>query len=147
MIQLIQVMRLTYLITTTEPDRSTCSIGKTAEKTVAVEKDAEDSGSVDDWEEKDVLLRSWISGTLTEESMYLIVGYETAKEMWECLEEAYLQATKDKEFQLKQQLQSVKLGTRKIDEYIKEFKGICDGLAAIHKPVDEDSKVINFARG
>ncbi|KAH0764298.1 hypothetical protein KY285_000169 [Solanum tuberosum] len=90
---------------------------------------------------------SWISGTLTEESMYLIVGCSTANEMWECLEEAYLQATKDNEFQLKQQLQSVNLGTKTIDEYIKEFKGICDGLAAIHKPVDEDIKVINFARG
>ncbi|XP_049400053.1 uncharacterized protein LOC125864182 [Solanum stenotomum] len=66
--------------------------------------------------------------------------------MWECLEEAYLQAIKDKEFQLKQQLQSVKLGTKTIDEYIKEFKGICDGLAAFHKPVDENIKVINFAR-
>ena len=143
MSQLIQVMRLTYLIT--EPPKDTCSTGKTIEETVAGEKGAEDNNIVDDWEEKDVLLRSWISGTLTEESMYLIVGCSTAKEMWEFLEEAYRKATNDKEFQLKQQLQSVKLGTKTIDEYIKEFKGICDGLAAIHKPVDEDSKVINFA--
>nr|XP_019071110.1 uncharacterized protein LOC109121087 [Solanum lycopersicum] len=67
--------------------------------------------------------------------------------MWECLEEVYLQGTKDKEFQLKQQLQSVKFGIKIIDNYIKEFKGTCDGLAAIHKPVNEDRKVINFARG
>jgi len=80
---------------------------------------------------------------MTEESMYLIVGCTTAKEMWECLEEAYLQATKDKEFQLKQQLQNIKLGSKKLDEYLKEFKGICDCLAA-HKPFDEE---INFARG
>ncbi|KAH0767910.1 hypothetical protein KY285_003781 [Solanum tuberosum] len=145
MSQLIQVMTLTYLIT--EPPKDTCSTGKTTEETVAGEKGAKDNNIVDDWEEKDVLLSSWISGTLTEESIYLIVGCSTAKEMWECLEESYLQATKDKEFQLKQQLQSVKLRTKTIDEYIKEFKGICDGLAAIHKPVDEDSKVINFARG
>ena len=72
--------------------------------------------------------------------MYLIVGCLTAKEMWECLEETYLQATKDKEFRLKQQLQSVKLGTKTIDEYIKEFKGICDGFATIHTSVDEDTK-------
>lgn len=39
------------------------------------------------------------------------------------------------------------MGAKKLDEYLKEFKGICVGLAAIHKPVDEDSKVINFARG
>ena len=89
--QLIQVMRLTYLIT--ETHKATCSTGQTLEKTAAGEKDAEDTNIVDDWEEKDVLLRSWISGTLTEESMYLIVGYSTAKEMWECLEEAYLQET------------------------------------------------------
>lgn len=57
-----------------------------------------------------------------------------------------LQATKDKEFQLKQQLQNIKLGSKKLDEYLKEFKGIFDCLAA-HKPFDEDGKVINFARG
>lgn len=36
---------------------------------------------------------------------------------------------------------------QKIDEYIKEFKGICYGLATIHKYVDEDNKIINFAKG
>lgn len=29
-----------------------------------------------------------------------------------------------------------------VDEYIKEFKGICDSLPVIHKLLDEDSKVI-----
>ena len=72
--------------------------------------------------------------------MYLIIGCSTAKEMWECLEEAYLQVTKDKEFQLKQQLQSMKLVTKLIDEYIKEFKVICGGFATIHKFIDEDIK-------
>ena len=88
MSKLIQVMRLTYLIT--KPRKQTCSTGQTTEKTVAGEKGAKDSNIIDKWEEKDVLLRSWISGTLTEEIMYLIVGCSTAKEMWECLEEAYL---------------------------------------------------------
>ena len=64
-------------------------------------KGAEDNNIVDDWEDKDRLWMSWISGTLTEESMYLIVGCSTSKEMWECLEETYFQATKDKKFQLK----------------------------------------------
>ena len=61
----------------------------------------EDNNIVDDWEDKDMLRMSWISGTLTEESMYLTVGYSTAKEMWECFEETYFQATKDKKFQIK----------------------------------------------
>ena len=50
-------------------------------KTVTGEKGAEDNNIVDEWEEKDVLLRSWISGTLIEENMYLIVGCLTAKDM------------------------------------------------------------------
>ncbi|XP_015169970.1 uncharacterized protein [Solanum tuberosum] len=145
MLQLIQVMRLTYLIRdepkTIITEEDTSSSDKNSGKT-------SDKGSEnDDREEKDVLLRIWISGTLSEETMYLIVGYNTAKEMWETLKETYLQATKDKEFQLKQQLQTIRLGNKSTDEFLKEFKGICDGLAAIHKPVDEDSKVINFARG
>ena len=48
-------------------------------------KGAEDNNIVDDWEDKDRLWMSWISGTLTEESMYLIVGCSTSNEMWECL--------------------------------------------------------------
>lgn len=71
---------------------------------------------------------------MTEESIYLI-------------EEFYLQETKDKEFQLKQQLQSIKLGSRTTDEYLKEFKDIYDCLSSIHKHADEDNKIINFTRG
>uniref|UniRef100_M1BN43 PAE n=1 Tax=Solanum tuberosum TaxID=4113 RepID=M1BN43_SOLTU len=85
-------MKLTYLIY--EPSKSSCSTGQTVGKVVKVMKDAKDSGTIDDWKERDVLLRSWISSTLTEENMYLIVGCSTAKKVWECLEKAYIQATK-----------------------------------------------------
>ncbi|KAH0698858.1 hypothetical protein KY285_013105 [Solanum tuberosum] len=90
--QLIQAIKLTYLIY--EPSKSSCSTGRIAREVVAVKKDPKDNDTIDDWKKKDVLLRSWISGTLTEESMYLIVGCSNAKEMWECLEKTYIQATK-----------------------------------------------------
>ena len=99
MTQLIQVMRLTYLITETR--QATYSTGQTLEKTAEGENDAEDTNIVDDWEDKDMLRRSWISSTLIEESMCSIVGCSTSNEMWECLEETYFQATKDKKFQIK----------------------------------------------
>lgn len=41
----------------------------------------------------------------------------------------------------------MKLRTKSIDECIKEFKGICDNIIAILKPLEKDSKVINFASG
>ena len=64
-------------------------------------KGAEDNNIVDDWEDKDMLRRSWILGTLKEESMYQNVGCSTVKELWECLGETYFQETKDKKFQIK----------------------------------------------
>ncbi|KAH0717546.1 hypothetical protein KY285_013577 [Solanum tuberosum] len=87
-------MQQTYLITENEPSKSSCSTGQTAGKVVEVEKDAKYSGTIDDWKEKDVLLRSWISDTLTEGNMYLIVGCSTANDMLECLKKAYIQARK-----------------------------------------------------
>ncbi|KAH0714702.1 hypothetical protein KY284_007607 [Solanum tuberosum] len=93
---LIKRTQISHLIQITENElsKSNCSTGQSARKVVVVEKDAEDSGNIIDWKEKYVLLRSWISVTLTEESMYLIMGCSTAKEMWECLEKTYIQATK-----------------------------------------------------
>ncbi|OIT35490.1 hypothetical protein A4A49_02714 [Nicotiana attenuata] len=102
MMQLIQVMRLNYLI---EGKPEIINVEGTSESSVknsgkGVDKDS----TAADWAEKNVLLRSWISGTMSEE---------------------------------------IELSMN----ILKEFKGICDGLASIHKPVDDDSKVINFARG
>ncbi|KAH0755844.1 hypothetical protein KY290_026114 [Solanum tuberosum] len=115
--QLIHVMRLTYLITKNEQSKSSCSTGQTIGK-VVVELDL-----------RHLDRRNHVPN-------YGLLNCQGG----ECLEEAYLQATKDKKFKLKQHLQNVRLGTKKIDEYIKKFKGICDGLTAIHKPVDEDNK-------
>lgn len=79
--------------------------------------------------------------------MYLIVGFITARGIWKCLEKTSLQAIKDKKFQLTHQLQTIKLGNKPTNKYLKEFKNICDGLAAIHKPVYKDNRVISFATG
>ena len=44
----------------------------------------------------DLLLCSWIIGTLSEEALGHVVGMNTAQEVWIGLEETYLQATKEK---------------------------------------------------
>ncbi len=55
----------------------------------------------DEWVNIDLLLRSWITGTLFEEALGHVVGMTTAQEVWIGLEETYLQATKEKELHLK----------------------------------------------
>lgn len=72
MLQLIQATRLAYLIQDEPKTAATSSSDKSSGK-------ASDKGrDGDDREEKDVLLRSWIS---------VIVGCTIEKEMWETLEE------------------------------------------------------------
>lgn len=67
MSQLIQVMRLTYLITKNEPTKSTSTTRQNVEEVIADEKHAQGNNKIYDWEEKYVFLRRWISGTLIKE--------------------------------------------------------------------------------
>lgn len=38
------------------------------------------------------------------------------------------------------------MGLKPVDKYIIELKGICDSITVIYKSLDEDYKVINFAK-
>lgn len=48
----------------------------------------------------DSIIRSWISGTLTEEVLYIVSGLSIAKLMWKALEEVLAQDTKDRQCSL-----------------------------------------------
>ncbi len=43
-----------------------------------------------DWMNTDLLLRSWITGTISEEALGHVVGMTTAREVWTSLEVTYL---------------------------------------------------------
>lgn len=68
------------------------------------------------WKNRDLLLRSWVTGTLSEEALYFVVGCNSARDVWSALEENLLQVTKDREVQLKQQLQDMRLGSQSLSE-------------------------------
>ncbi len=69
----------------------------------------------------------------------------TAREVWISLEEKYLQATKERELQLRRQLQQPKRDTVSLELYLRNFKSICDSLAAIQKPVFDEDKTIQIS--
>ena len=56
------------------------------------------------WQKSDRLLRGWIYGTLSEESLGLVIGLETVRDVWSALKEAYAQDSQEREFTLRQQL-------------------------------------------
>ena len=74
---------------------------------------------------------------MTEEVMLLLDGTETAYDVWNSLEEKLFPMTKEKEVQLTNRFQGLKKGTRSLDEYLREFKGIFDALTVVRKPVSD----------
>ena len=101
------------------------------------------------WINNDGLIISWIFGTIKEEMQSSVLEAEstTAYQIWTSLEEQLLPITVEKEGLLKNMIVTSKKGSRTLDEYLKEFKSICDNLAAIKKPISDLDKVFQFARG
>ncbi|EOY19564.1 Uncharacterized protein TCM_044707 [Theobroma cacao] len=54
--------------------------------------------------------------------------------------------TIEKERHLKNMLMTIKKRSRSLDDYLKDFKSICDTLAAIKQPVLDHDKVFQFGR-
>lgn len=64
------------------------------------------------WKDKDLVLKSWMTGSSSEEALFYIVGCNTTRDVWNALEENLLQVTKYLEVQLKEQLQDMRLGSQ-----------------------------------
>ena len=84
------------------------------------------------WRRVDRLLRGWIIGTLSEETLGLVVGLDTTNVVWEALKNAYAEDSQEREFTLRQQVTYLrKKDDKTIGEHIRTFKSLCDSLAAI----------------
>lgn len=85
---------------------------------------------------------------MKEEVMSLILAEDsTAYQIWTSIEEQLLPITVEKEGHLKIMLMNLRKGTKSLDDYLKEFKSICDNLASIKKPISDRDKVFQFAHG
>ncbi|OMO50392.1 hypothetical protein COLO4_38092, partial [Corchorus olitorius] len=100
------------------------------------------------WRKSDKLLRGWIIGTLSEETLGLVVGLDTSAEVWTALQDTYAGSTQKHEFALEQKLRRHhrdRFST--MQEYIREFKEVCDEFAAIGKPLPDKEKVFTLLTG
>ncbi|KAF5454821.1 hypothetical protein F2P56_024458 [Juglans regia] len=94
------------------------------------------------WRKSDRLLRGWIIGTLSEESVSLLVGLESSYQVWHALQEAYAQESQERYFQLTQQLTYMrKEAATSLQDHLQSFKTLCGHLAAIGRPLSHNMKV------
>ncbi|KAG5241400.1 26S protease regulatory protein [Salix suchowensis] len=97
------------------------------------------------WRKADRLLRGWIIGTLSEETLGLVIGLDSSQSVWNALKEAYAQDSQEREFNLRQQLTFLKKEpSQSLAEHLKKFKSICDSLAAIGNPIPDKTKVYSL---
>ena len=89
---------------------------------------------------------TWLRGMMPEDILSLILGVQNARDVWQSIEEQMLPATKEQESWLKDSLYSLKRASLKLEVFVKKFKGICDNLDAIGKPLFDEDKVFQLAR-
>ena len=56
------------------------------------------------WRKSDRLLRGWLIGTLSEETLGLVVGLDTIFAVWNALKNEYAEDSQEREFSLRQQV-------------------------------------------
>ena len=72
--------------------------------------------------------------------MAVVVGHATSRDVWVALERVFSHVSKTREIRLKDELQLMKKGNHFIAEFARAYKGLCDQLMAIRRPVDEVDK-------
>ncbi|KAB5573941.1 hypothetical protein DKX38_001135 [Salix brachista] len=98
------------------------------------------------WLQTDQMLLSLLYSSLTEEFMGEVLGLQHSHEAWRVLEASFSNRSKTRELQIKDELQMMQRGSRSIAEFSRLFKGLCDQLAAIGRPVDDTDKVHWYLR-
>lgn len=79
--------------------------------------------------------------------MAKVIGCSISCAIWLALEAAFSPHSKSRELYLKDDLQLMKKGNLSVSEYGRQFKSLCDQLAAIGHPVDDTDKAHWFLRG
>ncbi|PRQ49673.1 putative RNA-directed DNA polymerase [Rosa chinensis] len=99
------------------------------------------------WFQQDQLIVSILTTTLTENIAQLTIGFETAKDIWDCLARHFSQRSVASAANLKLQLLDLHKGTQSVDDYLRHAKSIADSLSSINKPVPDEDLVLATLHG
>ena len=88
----------------------------------------------------DRLVKGWLTATLSEEVLGIVIGLSTASKVWNALVHAFAHVSPHRSLALKRRLTTITRGTDTLSVFLRKFKTICDELAAIGKPVLDHKK-------
>ena len=99
------------------------------------------------WRKIDRLVKGWLTATLSEEVLGIVVGLDTAVKVWNALVHAFACVSSDRSLALKQRLTSMNRGTDTLAEYLRRLKAVYEDLAAIGKPIPDRKKSWRLLNG
>jgi hypothetical protein len=99
------------------------------------------------WRQTDHLAKGWLIATLSEDVLGIVVGLDTATEVWNSLVHAFARVSDDRHLELKKRLTTIQRGSDPLQDYLRQFKTMCDDLAAIGKPVPDHKKTFWLISG
>ncbi|KAG6415796.1 hypothetical protein SASPL_123214 [Salvia splendens] len=99
------------------------------------------------WRMKDRKLLSVIWTSVSAEAMSEVIECSSSHSAWSTLQVAFSDSSVSRTHQLRDELLSLRRGAQSVEEYGRKFKGLCDQLSAINRPVDDSDKGHWFLRG
>ena len=99
------------------------------------------------WVRSDQIVQAWLVGSLSEDILSVVLGANTAQEIWTSLGNHFNRVTSSRLFELQRRLQTVSKSNKTMADYLKEIKGLCDQLNSVGSPVSEKMKVFAALQG
>jgi hypothetical protein len=99
------------------------------------------------WRRTDRVVKGWLIATLSEDVLGIVVGLDTAAEVWNALVHAFARVSDDRRLELKKRLTTIQRGSDTLPTYLQRFKTVCDDLAAIGKVVPDHKKTFWLISG
>ncbi|KAK6142980.1 hypothetical protein DH2020_023328 [Rehmannia glutinosa] len=99
------------------------------------------------FQRQDQLLVSWLLSSLYDSILVLMVGLESAAEMWHTLETNFSSRSQAKQIQYKLQLSTMKKGNQSMRDFINKVKLCYDALCAASHKIKEADQVLHICAG
>ncbi|RZC76131.1 hypothetical protein C5167_000255 [Papaver somniferum] len=89
------------------------------------------------WRRQDKIITSWLRSSLSPGVGLLVIGLQTARDIWVSLESRFASASRARINQLQRQLQTIRKGGLSMNEFFLQAKKISDDLAACGEPFSD----------
>jgi len=99
------------------------------------------------WTRIDQLVKAWIFGSLSEEALKVVIGLNSAQEVWLGLARRFNRVSTTRKYDLQKRLGTSSKAGKTMDAYLSEVKNICDQLDSIGFPITEQEKIVGVLNG